>query len=379
MGKITLNNDISKMFVGNDDVQAVYYGDILIYTALLYDRFIFNATTQTSNNTNEIRLSVTTGQESSCDVTFDGETITVPVNSTSYTCSFSRSSETTSNISIEGDFVNVTMSTGKLNYVDTWYKDQNFVFDVFRGFDGNANINFPSNIEDAENFQSNTLPIVLPINPPYTLSFTNNLKRIFKVNVTTSNSNVQLRDNYFYYINDVLINVIFPSENTTLTIPNNTRVICCAAFNDFFSGEGGHLRGINFPTDGLLKEIPPLLLTNNTTVTSVTIPLGVETIGRSAFGGASGLTSATISSSVSKIEERAFGDSTGSMNISNMTFNQPRDMTVSLPTPGSGSGFLYVKTARNMNIYTDNLIIKNYNYSADNITATLYHLDGTPW
>jgi hypothetical protein len=46
----------------------------------------------------------------------------------------------------------------------------------------------------------------------------------------------------------------------------------------------------------------------------------------------------------------------------------------------SNYGPFYYKTARALNIYTDNDYIKNHDWSKhENITATLYHLDGTAW
>lgn len=62
-----------------------------------------------------------------------------------------------------------------------------------------------------------------------------------------------------------------------------------------------------------------------------------------------------------------------------LIFMQPKDMVINLPTAGDSTGIAYNKNARTKNIYTDNLAIKNYNWSADNVTATFYHLDGTLW
>lgn len=62
-----------------------------------------------------------------------------------------------------------------------------------------------------------------------------------------------------------------------------------------------------------------------------------------------------------------------------LIFMQPKDMVINLPTAGDSTGIAYNKNAKTKNIYTDNLAIKNYNWSADNVTATFYHLDGTLW
>lgn len=62
-----------------------------------------------------------------------------------------------------------------------------------------------------------------------------------------------------------------------------------------------------------------------------------------------------------------------------LRFEQPLGMEVFLPQAGDGTGLSYSKNAVERNIYTDNETIKNYNWAGDNITATLYHLDGTLW
>lgn len=60
-------------------------------------------------------------------------------------------------------------------------------------------------------------------------------------------------------------------------------------------------------------------------------------------------------------------------------FLQPAGMSVSLPPAGDQYGIAYSKKSKNYTIYTDNEIIKNYDWGADNVVATFYHLDGTAW
>ena len=111
-------------------------------------------------------------------------------------------------------------------------------------------------------------------------------------------------------------------------------------------------------------------------LTSVTLPNTVLSIGERSFYNTSALTDLTINAEVSSIGSLAFY---GTSKIKNITFLQPAGATISLPTAGSSKGMFYVKTARAVNIYTDNETIKNYAWSTDGVTATLYHLDGTAW
>ena len=62
-----------------------------------------------------------------------------------------------------------------------------------------------------------------------------------------------------------------------------------------------------------------------------------------------------------------------------LRLNTPADVQVEMPQAGDGTGVAYFKNAREYTIYTDNPVIKNYNWTADNVTATIYHLDGSAW
>ena len=101
------------------------------------------------------------------------------------------------------------------------------------------------------------------------------------------------------------------------------------------------------------------------------IPSYIKKISKQTFY-SSNLKSLTIPARVSVIEAGAFSYM---KYLKTMYFNQPAEMNVSLPA----SGMVYSKDAKEMTIYTDNEIIKNYNWAGDNITATIYHLDGTEW
>lgn len=87
--------------------------------------------------------------------------------------------------------------------------------------------------------------------------------------------------------------------------------------------------------------------------TTLTIPRKVKYFGKLCMGGMSALKT--------------------------ITFNHSNVDKVILPVAGDGSGMLYFKNAKTITIYTDNETIKNYNYAADNVTATILHLDGSAW
>ena len=106
---------------------------------------------------------------------------------------------------------------------------------------------------------------------------------------------------------------------------------------------------------------------------NITIPESVTTIEKNAFNGCSKLLNITIPRNVNSLGSTCF------TTITTAIFNQPAGMEITLPTAGSSTGMFYHKTARNLTVYTDNETIKNYDYATDNVTVTLYHLDGTLW
>lgn len=57
---------------------------------------------------------------------------------------------------------------------------------------------------------------------------------------------------------------------------------------------------------------------------------------------------------------------------------QPKNFKVALPAPGYAAGVAYNKQATTMTLYTDNLSLIQYNWSADNVTATIKPLNEAP-
>lgn len=159
---------------------------------------------------------------------------------------------------------------------------------------------------------------------------------------------------------------------TVVNIPSSVKSIGNSAFTNCPSLETVN---IAYGTETISERAFSLC----SKLTTVNLPNSLKTIGESCFTNTQALKSITIPSSVENIGALAFSFSGGAMKIADAYFNQPSGMMVNLPTAGSDSGMFYVKTARNMNVYTDNETIKNYDYASDNITPTFYHLDGTAW
>lgn len=106
---------------------------------------------------------------------------------------------------------------------------------------------------------------------------------------------------------------------------------------------------------------------------SFAIPDTVEIIGGSVFN-AQPLKTIIVPASVKEIR----GILTCGTTTTTLIFRQPEDMYIKLPTPGQNSGIAGNKTSRSMDIYTDNKMLKAYNWAKDNVTATIHPLSEAP-
>lgn len=106
-------------------------------------------------------------------------------------------------------------------------------------------------------------------------------------------------------------------------------------------------------------------------LTTVNLPQSLTTIGPYAFADCTKITTITIPANVSSIGTYAFD--TG---LTSIRFEQPADMSITIP---STKMFDKTKSARNIKVYCENEVFKNYDYSSDNYNPTFYHLDGTVW
>lgn len=109
-------------------------------------------------------------------------------------------------------------------------------------------------------------------------------------------------------------------------------------------------------------------------LTSVVIPDTVEMVGDDVFYDHSSLAKITVGSSVRYMST----DLCPGKQTTTLVFRQPAGMYVELPKAGDGSGLAYDKSSHSITIYTDNECIKNYDWSADNVTATFYPLSQAP-
>lgn len=112
---------------------------------------------------------------------------------------------------------------------------------------------------------------------------------------------------------------------------------------------------------------------NCSNITAIYLSNSLTNIQGEAFFGCISLEKITIPSTVTYIGAGAFANTAGAMALTEMTFMHGPNDTLSLPTAGSNPmGMLRVKTARNMTIkHYGNTAVTDYDYSADNITATL--------
>lgn len=105
------------------------------------------------------------------------------------------------------------------------------------------------------------------------------------------------------------------------------------------------------------------------------IPSNITTISASTFSEVKSQYLITVPQSVKVIEKNAFAYG----GLTKIKFLHNIYDTINFPTAGSVTGAFYSKNAYNLTIYTDNLMVKNYDWTTDNVTPTFYHLDGTLW
>ena len=147
--------------------------------------------------------------------------------------------------------------------------------------------------------------------------------------------------------------------------------------------------GMNLLCDGKILFYPK-------NVTTAAIPASVRTI---PYGTLDEVAAATIvvPDTVVRIYGNAFGNSAttkvvigagvqvmgiGTMENTKVTTwicRQPADMVIDMPAEaGRYKGLAYNKNSRSFTLYTDNKMLKAYNWAGDNVTATIKPLSEAP-
>lgn len=87
------------------------------------------------------------------------------------------------------------------------------------------------------------------------------------------------------------------------------------------------------------------------------------------------ITTVDVGENVAQIKGRFIIDK----RITTLIFRQPENMEIKLPKAGTSStGLAYLKDSRAIDVYTDNLAIRAYNWAADNATVTFHPLSEAP-
>lgn len=158
--------------------------------------------------------------------------------------------------------------------------------------------------------------------------------------------------------------------NGYVWVINNVAIASCPDLTSSYTGVLVFTSQVHEISDSLLH-----LQNKNAKISGLTFSEGLLKIGYDAFNLEIEMTTELIiPSTVQEIGGLAFANNT----YPKITFLQPSGMKLSLPTPGM-AGMLYSKSARTIPIYTDNEDIASYNFSGDNVTTTVVHLDGSAW
>lgn len=373
------------------EVQVLQLNGVEIWTASKPDEYILNVSSvyvdgYEGTQFTGVKFLVTVG-EGGGSATFNGETITLDSTSTSVEF-LTASAGVTGDIKFKGDFSKITPASLS---VTTARSEALVNINSIKLLYGNW-----TGLIDSQ-FQWVTIDFDVTIPDTYTeinmnafgasqyqdffgtgnLYFGNNVKQI------TGVQNYAYYQNFFanglntgqlWHLNGCVFATSIQASNlVNVTIPSGTRLLATSLFEQGVFDHSGYLETITFPNENLIKEIPKLFCKSASKLTTINIPNSVEIIESEAFNGCTALLDFTVPANVSKIGNLAFASIKESIR-----FMQPAGMEVSLPTAGT-NGMCYVKSATSLTIYTDNETIKNYNYSADNITATIYHLDGSAW
>ena len=253
-----------------------------------------------------------------------------------------------------------SVSLGRITHIDTWYS---LYKDIHFGQLGNAplSLTIPNNVTNL-----NLLSLYKGDNQIMWGGWSNHYGSYEDCSLTLPNTITECSGGWFYSYGDrtvssnlwikdyILLHIDNASSSIgTVTIPANIKVLS----NYIFGSSSYKVSNLIFDDNCLAEEIPEEFLGVGATATS------------SGYSSPVVSSSITISPRISHIKNHGLSGSWTSA-----TFKQPAGMEVTLDSKCCAR-----KTAGSATIYTDNETIKNYDWSGDNITATILHLDGTPW
>lgn len=113
---------------------------------------------------------------------------------------------------------------------------------------------------------------------------------------------------------------------------------------------------------------------NRAAIPTIVVPDTVQFIYGAAFGN-SATTKVVIGTGLSVMKPGSMGDT----NVKTWVCKQPADMILNIPQEtGDGKGLAWQKDSREFTLYTDNEMLKTYNWSGDNVTATIKPLGEAP-
>ena len=180
---------------------------------------------------------------------------------------------------------------------------------------------------------------------------------------------------------------------TALSSVNTSRISETSNISWGFFSEAPWLNsfpdGMNLLCDGKILFYPK-------NITTIEIPASVKTINTGAFSQVA-VDTIVIPDTVVRIQGNAFSNSAttkvtigagvqkmgiATMNntaITTWICRQPADMVIDIPTEtGDGKGLAHNKNSRSFTLYTDNEMLKAYDWSGDNVTVTIKPLSEAP-
>ena len=253
-----------------------------------------------------------------------------------------------------------SMSLGRITHIDTWYS---LYKDIHFGQLGNAPLSLiiPNNVTNL-----NLLSLYKGNNQLMWGGWSDNYGSYADCSLTLPDTITECSGGWSYTYGDRVVSsnlwikdyILLHIDNAsssidTVTVPANIRVLS----KYIFGSSTYKVSNLIFDDNCLVEEIPENFSGLGATAES------------SGYSSPVISSSITISPRVSHIKNHGLSGSWTSA-----IFKQPFGMEVTLD-----SKCCERKTAGSATIYTDNETIKNYDWSGDNITATILHLDRTPW